>query len=233
MRYCWIHNGTNIYENILKGKGRKMIRKNNAKNFNYFKAFINLSEYSLKSAHILINTLREFDREKLDERIKEMHEVEHSADLAKHDLLNRLSKEFLPPIEREDIVSLSEKIDDVTDFVEDVLLNINIFNVQTIPKEMLKFADVIMKCCDSMINLLKEFENFKKSKTLHNIIVEINHLEEVADEIYINELKKLFANLTDPVKMMIWKDLLDSMEKCCDACENVANNIENIVMKNS
>lgn len=205
-------------------------RKDN--DFNYFQAFINLSEYSLKAANILVNTLHGFDIKKLDDKIKEMHDVEHSADHAKHDLINKLAKEFLPPIEREDIVNLSEKIDDVTDFVEDVLLNINIFNIKSIPNELFKFADIVLKCCQSMELALKEFEHFRKSKKLHSIIVEINRLEEVADELYISELKKLYRNPTDPIKLMIWKDLLDSLEKCCDACEIVANTIENIVMKN-
>lgn len=210
-----------------------MAKLNNSRTFNYFKAFINLSEYSLKAADILVKTLKEFKRETLEERIKEMHEIEHSADIAKHELMNKLAKEFLPPIEREDIVSLSEKIDDVTDFVEDVLLNMNIFNVQYVPSEIMDFADVILKSTEKMIETLKEFENFKRSKELHNKIVEINNLEETADELYIKGLKRLYSNPTDPIKLIVWKDIFDSLEKCCDACEEVANDVENIVMKNS
>ena len=205
-------------------------KKNN--DFDYFKTFITLSDYSLKAAQLLVDSLQEFDIQKLDHRIKEMHDVEHSADISKHNLINKLAREFLPPIEREDIVNLSEKIDDVTDFIEDVLLNINIFNVQSIPKELLKFADIILECCQSMKQALIEFEHFRKSKKLHNIIIEINNLEEEADKLYINEMKKLYRNTTNPVKLIIWKDLLESMEKCCDACEDVANTIEIIVMKN-
>ncbi len=205
-------------------------RKNN--DFDYFKAFISLSEYSLRAAHFLVDSLREFDRQKLEHRIKEMHDIEHSADLSKHNLINKLAREFLPPIEREDIVNLAEKIDDVTDFIEDVLLNINIFNVQSIPKQLLKFADIILECCKSMKQALEEFEHFKKSKKLHNIIIEINNLEEIADKLYINEMKNLYRNTTNPVKLIIWRDLIESMEKCCDACEDVANIIETIVMKN-
>jgi len=210
-----------------------MTKPNSGKSFSYFKAFINLSEHSLKAAEILVKTLRNFNRETLDERIKEMHTVEHSADIAKHELINRLAKEFLPPIEREDIVNLSEKIDDITDFVEDVLLNINVFNVQYIPPDIMDFAELILNCCQKVIEMMKEFEHFRKSKELHSKIVEINNLEETADDIYIKGLKKLYSNPSDPIKIIIWKDILDSLEKCCDACEGVANDVENIVMKNS
>lgn len=207
------------------------LKKN--KNFNYFEAFINLAEYSLSAANLLVNTLREFNRNELENKLEEMHKIEHAADLAKHELINRLAKEFLPPIEREDIVSLSEKIDDVTDFVEDILLNIDIFNVQYIPPEIMEFAEIILSSCQNIIEMLKDFENFRKSKDLHSKIVEINNLEETGDKLYIRALRRLYSDARDPVKLIIWKDILDSMEKCCDACEGVANDVENIVMKNS
>ena len=210
-----------------------MRSKNNKKNYNYFKAFIDLSEYSLKAADVLIETLRKFNIKELEDKIKKMHDIEHTADIKKHELLNRLTREFLPPIEREDIISLSEKIDDVIDYVEDVLINISIFNVKSIPQEFIEFTEVIINCCKSMISALKEFENFKKSKTLHSEIVEINRLEEIGDKLYVNGVRNLFKNTTDPIKLMVWKEIFDSLEKCCDACEDVANDIENIVMKNS
>ncbi len=210
-----------------------LMTKNNNKTFDYFDAFIKLSDYSLKAANLLVETLKEFDKRHIDNNIEKMHEIEHAADLSKHDVLNRLAKEFLPPIEREDIVSLSENIDEVTDSVEDVLLNINIFNVESIPPEILEFTNIIKSCCESMITALNEFKHFKKSKKLHSIIVEINNLEEQADKLYINGLKKLFNNPKDPIRLIVWKDIFDSLEKCSDACELVANTIENIVMKNS
>lgn len=206
--------------------------KNN-KDYNYFEAFVNLSKFSLSSAEILNKTLRGFDANKIEEKIVEMHNIEHSADIAKHDLLNRLVKEFLPPIEREDITSLSQKIDDVTDAVEDVLMCIDIFNVQTIRPEILKFTEMIVDCCKSMDVALVEFENFKRSKRLHSEIIEINRLEEEGDALYVNGVRNLYKTSKDPVELMVWTEVFRRLEKCCDACEDVANDIENIVMKNS
>ncbi|NLM34164.1 MAG: DUF47 domain-containing protein [Clostridiales bacterium] len=205
----------------------------NNKNFNYFKAFIDLSSYSSKAVEILMNTLKNFDRSKIEDNIKEMHHVEHSADIANHELINRLIKEFLPPIEREDIISLSKKIDDVTDAIEDVLIAINMYNIQTIRPEVLKFTEVIMKCCKSIHTALEEFENFKKSKNLHREIVAINELEEEGDALYVNGVKDLYQNCKDPIELMVWTEIYNRLEKCCDKCEHVADDIENIVMKNS
>lgn len=203
------------------------------KDFNYFKGFVNLSNFSLKAAEILSTCLQDFDRSRLEEKVKEIHTIEHSADFEKHQLINRLVKEFLPPIEREDITSISEKIDDVTDAIEDVLVGIDIFNIEIIRPEIIEFTKVIVNCCKEMNSALIEFENFKKSKSLHTAVIEANRLEEVGDDLYINGLRSLYKNSKDPIELAVWTEIYHRLEKCCDCCEAVANDIENIVMKNS
>ncbi len=203
------------------------------KEYSYFKAFIRLTEYSQKAIEILKQTLNNFTSVDLDEQLKLMHEVEHSADNAKHEMFNRLAKEFLPPIDREDIICLSESIDDVTDFIEDVLINISIYSFKSIPQEFIMFTEVLEKCCQTLISTMVEFENYKKSKKLHSKIIEVNRLEEQADSLYMSEVRKLFSTTSDPIKIIVCKDIYESLEKCCDACEKSANFVENIVMKNS
>lgn len=203
------------------------------KDFNYFRAFIDLAEGSLKASEMLNTILHDFNVDTLQEKVKEMHEIEHNADVQRHEIMNRLVKEFLPPIEREDIISLADNIDDVVDSVEDVLLGIDMYNVQTIRPEIIKFVEVIMDCCKSMGAALVEFEHFKRSHTLHPAIIEVNRLEEVADQLYMNGVRELYRNTKDPVELMVWTEIYLLLEKCCDSCEKVANDIENIVMKNS
>jgi predicted phosphate transport protein (TIGR00153 family) len=205
----------------------------NNKDFNYFKAFIDLSNDSLKAAELLSTTLHNFDLNETEEKVKEMHTIEHNADLKRHEIMNRLVKEFLPPIEREDIISLADNVDDVVDSIEDVLIGIDMYNVQTIRPEIIRFIEVIMDCCKSMSAALTEFEHFKRSHTLHAAIIEVNRLEEVADQLYINGVRNLYRNTKDPIELMIWTEIYLLLEKCCDSCEDVANDIENIVMKNS
>ncbi|MEG0775001.1 DUF47 family protein [Clostridium sp.] len=205
----------------------------NNRDFNYFKAFGDLSSFSLKAVEMLSSTLHNFDANTIEEKVKEMHNIEHTADLEKHKITNRLVKEFLPPIEREDIISITDNIDDVIDSIEDVLIGIDMYNVQVIRPEISKFIEIIMDCCKSMNSALTEFENFKRSKTLHAAIVEVNRLEEEGDQLYINGVRNLYKNSKDPVELMVWTEIYRLLEKCCDSCEEVANTIENIVMKNS
>lgn len=206
--------------------------KNN-KDFSYFKAFVELSNFSVKAAEFLNSTLKDFNVDTIEAKVKEMHSIEHSADDERHEIMNRLVKEFLPPIEREDIISLADNIDTVIDSIEDVLIVIEMYDVQAIRPEIFKFTELIIKCCNSLNSALKEFENFKKSKTLHDAIIEVNRLEEDGDQLYISSMRSLFKNTKDPIDLMVYKEIYHLLEKCCDCCEDVANDIENIVMKNS
>jgi predicted phosphate transport protein (TIGR00153 family) len=207
-----------------------MARKND---YNYFDAFANLSKFSYDLAITLNETLTNFDPNFVTGKVTEAHTIEHNADIAKHDIMNRLVKEFLPPIEREDITSLTQEIDDVTDSVEDVLIYIDMFNIQTIRPEILKFTQLIAQCCKAMDEALEEFKNFKSSKKLRDKIIEINRLEENGDALYVDSMRNLYHNSKDPIELMCWTEILHRLEKCCDNCEDVANIIESIVMKNS
>jgi predicted phosphate transport protein (TIGR00153 family) len=201
--------------------------------YNYFESFAKLSNYSYDLAVTLHETLSNFDPSHITEKVVEAHSIEHSADIAKHDIMNRLVKEFLPPIEREDITSLTQEIDDVTDSVEDVLIYIDMFNIQTIRPEILKFTELIATCCKAMDDALTEFKSFRNSKTLRNKIIEINRLEEEGDALYVEFMRNLYLTSKDPIELMCWTEILHRLERCCDNCEDVANIIESIVMKNS
>jgi predicted phosphate transport protein (TIGR00153 family) len=207
------------------------MRKKNE--YNYFEAFCELSKFSLTSATVLNDTLSKWNINTKATKVKEMHQIEHAADKAKHDIMNRLVKEFLPPIEREDITTLTQEIDNVTDSIEDVLLYIDMFNIKKIRPEALKFSELIVKCCKALDEAMALFKSFKNFKALHEKIVEINHLEEQGDALYVNIVRKLYENEKDPIELMRWTEVFYRLERCCDICEDVANVIESIVMKNS
>ncbi len=207
-----------------------MARKNE---YNYFEAFCELSQYSLKSAKLLKEVLNNFSFKNKSEKVKEMHQIEHTADLAKHDIMNRLVREFLPPIEREDIITLSQRIDDVTDAVEDVLIYIDIFNISRIRPEVIHFTEHVVECCKAVDEAIKVFKNFKNPKTLKDKIIEINHLEEKGDTLYADIVRKLYEKEKDPIELLRWTQILHRLEICCDNCEDVANVLESIMMNNT
>ena len=199
----------------------------------YFKMFVKLTDYACSAAQMLHDALLHFDAEQLPRRMEEMHKIEHSADVEKHDMMNRLVREFITPIEREDIIDLAQEIDDLTDSIEDVLMRMYMYNIRDARDEALEFSTVITGCCAGLRHMMEEFRNFRKSATIHDQIVEINRLEEEGDKIYTRAVRRLYVECEDAIHVMSWADTFDKLEKCCDACEHVANMVESIVMKYS
>jgi len=199
----------------------------------YFDTFVKLVEYSCQAADLLNDIMNNFNAEILREKMNEMHEIEHAGDTERHVMIRKLSKEFITPIDREDIMLLADAIDDVTDTIEDVLLRLYMFNILSIKDYAKKMAEIIVNCCNALKQALKEFHDFQKSKILHELIVEVNVLEEKGDKLYTEAVHSLYVNSKNVVEIMAWDQTYDYLENCCDACEEVANVIENIILKNS
>ena len=203
------------------------------KDENYFSTFAALVQYSCDAAHLLNRIINNFDPTEVEAKMEEMHEIEHAGDEGRHAMMERLAREFITPIEREDIVALADAIDNVTDTIEDVLLRIYMFNFREMREDAVKMTAIIVECCEALKEAMVEFANFRKSQSLHKLIVEINRLEEEGDDLFVKATRNLFVNEKDPVQIMAWRETLDYMEKCCDACEEVSEVIESVMMKNS
>lgn len=199
----------------------------------YFKMFLELIDFSCKAAAELRNVLRDFRESEMEQRLEELHRIEHMADKKKHAVMEKLSKEFITPIEREDIIQVIRQIDDITDAVEDVLLKMHMYRVKAVRPEALTFCDIVARCCEGLRDVLKEFPNFKKSKALHASIIEVNRLEEAGDKLYLDAVRGLYKAGADPIEAMAWTEVFSQMERCCDLCEDTADIVEEIVMKNA
>jgi len=203
------------------------------KDNSYFDTFVELVGYSCKAADLLNDIMNHYDAENLPQKMEEMHKIEHSGDEARHKMIKRLAREFITPIEREDIMEMANAIDTVTDTIEDVLMRMYMYNIRKVSEQALKMTDVIVKCCNSLKLALDEFHNFRKSNKLHDLVVEVNRLEEVGDVLFTQATRNLYVNNTDYKELAAWDTTYHYLEKCCDACEDVANAIENVIMKNS
>ena len=203
------------------------------KNSPYFEDFITMINLSCDAAEFLQKVLKEFKPETLHDQRKKMHDIEHTADKVKHAMMQRLVKEFVVPIEREDIIHLSSKLDDLTDKIDDILTRMYMYNIKSVFPGTMDFADVILSGCKALQTALTEFPNFQKSTKLRQLIIDVNTLEEKGDKIYIDATRKLYETGGDPVDIAAWSELFDRLEDCCDACEDVADAMEIIMMKNS
>ena len=199
----------------------------------YFENFIQCVECGCQAARMLEENLADFSGDNLEEIIRKFHEIEHDADKKKHEMMGVLVKAFITPIEREDIILLSQSIDEVTDKIEDVLLRVYCNNVQKIRPEALELSRLVIRCCEEAKLMAQEFADFKRSKGLRDHIIRINTLEEEADQQFINSMRTLHTTCTDPIEIIVWREIFLYLEKCVDACEHVADTVESVVMKNS
>ena len=200
----------------------------------YFEGFVLGMESACKAAEYLENLVEHYDSEKLGEQIDEMHAIEHQADLNKHKLMHKLAKEFITPIEREDIILLLQQIDNVTDFIEDVVLKMFMYNAKSMRHEALQFASIIKQCCYESRDALKELPGFQKnSDRLALAIIRVNDFEEQGDRLYCAAMRRLYCENAESLERITWTKLFDWMEACCDACEDVMESVELVVMKNS
>jgi predicted phosphate transport protein (TIGR00153 family) len=200
----------------------------------YFEGFVSGMESACKAAEYLEDLIEHYDPAKLDVQVEEIHRIEHEADLNKHTLMQKLAKEFITPIEREDIILLLQQIDNVTDFIEDVVRKMFMYNVHAVRFEAVEFASIIKQCCYESRDALKELPGFQRSnQRLMDAIVKVNEFEEAGDRLYCAAMRRLYCENADPLERITWTKTFDWMEACCDACEDVMESVEMVVMKNS
>lgn len=198
----------------------------------YFDAFIELIEYSKKAADYLDHVVNNFNSGISKKQKDEIHIIEHQADIAKHKIQEKLVKEFLPPINRDDILSIIREIDDVTDSIEEVVLRLYMYNVKEIPKSISQYTEIISLCCEALKQLAIEFHLLKRSKKIGILIEKVLEYERDCDVLYSESLRDLFVNEKDATKLLIWSDLYNRLENCCDACGEASLAFETAYMNN-
>ncbi len=203
------------------------------RDYNYYNKFVELIDYSCQCSKILEDTLANFNTRTIETKLEELHKMKHTADLVKRELMQQLAVEFIPPLEREDIVNLSQKLNNLTDTIEGVLIKIHIYNVQAMKSDIFQFTKLVSKFCYALKAVLEEFHNYKKSTSLKAKLIEVNDLEEEVNRLYYKTVARLYCESKNPVELLVWTGIYDCFEKCYDACKVIADVIESIIMKNS
>ncbi len=199
----------------------------------YFDNFVEAGTQSSKAAAYLADFLKNYDPATLGNAVLSLHEIEHAGDLKKHEMTAALAKAFVTPVDREDLALISQNIDDVTDTIEEVLQQFYMDGIKTVLPEAIEFADKLVGCCDLMVQMLREFVNFKKPARLHEMIIELNHAEEECDALYLKAVLAVPTHTSDVLEILFWREIYECLESCADACEHVGDCVETVVMKNT
>ena len=199
----------------------------------YFDNFVASTQLSKEAADYLVVCLENYDPENIEQMLVAMHQIEHRADTKKHEMDAALAKAFVTPVDREDLDMLSHQLDDVTDNIEEVLQMFYINNIKEIQPSAVEFAKNIVKSCQLLSELMGEFENFKKSKKIKQLIITLNDVEEQCDSIYLHSMRALSTGDYDAMAVLAWRDVYGCLETCADSIEHACDCVHTVIMKNT
>ncbi|MDR0906562.1 MAG: DUF47 family protein [Oscillospiraceae bacterium] len=201
------------------------------KSYNYFEQFEKQMELCERSAAQLAAMLEDYTD--IHTKAEEIHATEHLADTCLHELMNELNRSFVTPIDREDIVQISNALDDITDSIEDVANMFDVMSIEVVKPEAKAMSLLIYEACQALSALVSEFPRFKNSKNIKELIVKVNRVEESGDVTYRAIIKEMFLHEKDAIELMKWKEIFETMEDVIDNCEDVAALLDGLVIKNS
>jgi uncharacterized protein len=194
----------------------------------FFDMFVEDSANVLGAARLLEEMLRTYDD--LPRRTAELRDAEHRGDEISHDIGHRLEGTFVTPFDREDIHSLISGLDDVLDYVEEVGDTFVLYRIETPSAIAVQQASIIVKQCELLHEALLHLRGFKN---LDRYWIEVHRLENEGDQVVRGAIAGLFDGETDPIEVIKWKKIYNLLEATVDACEDVANIIERIVVKHA
>ena len=205
----------------------------NKRKQDYFLILERQSAYGVQAAQILKDFLSDFDAFRMPETVREMHRIEQEADEVRKELTEALSREFLPPIEREDLLSLSMQLDDVTDAVEDTLRHLYMFNIESAAPDAVGLAEATLSCCGALHKAVQGFREFKKMEKFRPLLLPVHEWESRSDALYTESVRSLYCGTNDPRQLLRWTQIYGNLESCCDICEHAADVMETVMFKNA
>lgn len=160
-------------------------------------------------------------------------EAEDAGDKITHETIAKLHKTWITPIDRADIHSLITALDDVLDLIEAVSERVALYEVKNLPDFVVKLADSLQRATVAVQQAVKLLPQVKQPREMLDLCVEINRLENEADDAYRHGLATLFKGGYEAIEVMKWRDIIDNLESATDRCEDVANILEGIVLEYS
>jgi len=194
----------------------------------FFDMFAAMSNNLIDAARALVNLFADY--RDVDAKIEEIRRIEHLGDEMTHSIMRKLNQTFITPFDREDIHTLASSLDDVVDFINAACARILMYRITDPPPEAGTLARLILAQAEE---LGKAVSNLQKSELVLARCVEINRLENEADQVSRVAIARLFEHETDPITLIKIKELLEFLETATDKAEDVADVLETVVLKNA
>jgi len=203
------------------------------KNALFFDLFSEDTSNLVAQAKVFNHMFQLTDPEQIATCIRQIRDFEQKGDDITHQIFMELSENFITPFDREDIHALTTSIDDIADYINGCATRIQLYNVKQFSKTMELMSEVLLKQVIEIDSAIRDMRNMKNVQRVREAIIKINSLENHADDLFDESIARLFAEASDPLELIKTKEVLSSLEIATDKCEDVANVLESILVKNS
>jgi hypothetical protein len=193
----------------------------------FFELFTKASANARDMARVLVDLLERWPDSR--ELLLDMRELEHEGDRLTHEVIDLLNRTFVTPLDRDDMYALATAIDDVCDHIDEAADDIDAYEVTSVPAKAFEQAQVIHRAASRLHEAVELLEGFKDSARQ---LVALRDLEDEGDRLSREAMAELFRSGADPLTIIRWKDIHEQLEEAVDACENCADVLEAILVKN-
>lgn len=198
-------------------------------------AFFDMFERATKnlcaSVDVFLEMIRDFS--KLEKGVQRLDELEHEGDIITHEIMDRLNRTFITPIDRDDIHAIAAGIDDVLDLTEEVADRIFLYKLEKPTQNLVQMAQILHQSVMEVAKAITSLRDLKRPRRILDYAIEINRLENEADMLLKMTMVELFERASSPLEVIKWKEVYESLEKAIDKCEDMAVVIESVVVKNA
>ena len=201
------------------------------KEYKFFDMFEQSIRNILRGGKLFLEAIK--DGGDFAEKVKTLKDIEHTGDKITHETVEILNKTFITPIDREDIHLLIMRMDDVIDLIETTAVKLLIYRITKFTPELIRLTELLVESIERLVDAVSHMKNRKDYNKVLTHCIEINRLENEADVLYREAIQKLFDHTTDPIEIIKWKDVYGDLEFATDKCEDVANVLEGVVLKNA
>ena len=199
----------------------------------FFPLFEQAASNIVMMSNLLVEAVNSNDGQRREELYKQIDKLENVGDEITHQLYLELSKNFITPFDREDIASLANAIDNVADYIHGSANRMSLYGVDEITEPIKKLSELTLQGSIEIDKAIKELKDLKNVRHIADSCVRINSIENQADDVFDRAVADLFLYETDAVRLIKYKEVLANLETATDMCEDVANVLETILVKNA
>jgi predicted phosphate transport protein (TIGR00153 family) len=196
----------------------------------FYRLFEQAAANVLRGAQLLNDLLTNFTD--VAAKVKMIQSAEHEGDTLTHEIFEQLNRSFVTPLDREDIAAIAKALDDVLDYIEASADAFQLYDIDEPTSASIELGTLILQAAEQVYKAILTMRHRKQAKQTREAVVEINRIENLADQVYRGAMSSLFRQ-ADAVRIIKWKQVYDYLEQATDLCEDVGDVLQGVLLKNA